>query len=460
MLNGQSSASVAATICFLLALWGGAVAHAQIAESDDIEVENVIDDDTPGADELVQGDMDEWEIDDPRARRFRAAGLSIYKHVQNVGVSVDDPRWGQSRSIAYQAAFQEVTGEFVGQVRREIAADQAGRLFSDRPDPSELVYRDTDNARTYIGRIVQKLGVLAEEKLDRALSEAGLSEREIEGLTPPNKITAYSREFRQQTMQRAFGSAAGLIAVKTFERIDDKGRSALGVVAVYSQNMRDIAERIGSGQAILADSEKARAPIFDQLARITGSFSDDAMTDTFGVRVMWDEKGYPTVVSFGQWAWSPVGASDRQRSRRREVAAIQAKNIASAQMASFINSRTEFTNAGTIGERIDETINVYDDNTVSEGENNMIDDIVDESSKVGARVELSGMKTLHTWGGRHPDAPQHRLVGAIVVWSPALEDEVREMMGEVPENKIPESESRPDLSSTRQSLDMMDMSDF
>ena len=80
------------------------------------------------------------------------------------------------------------------------------------------------------------------------------------------------------------------------------------------------------------DAERARAPIFDQV----GELSDRDLVYEFGPRVWWDEHGYPTVIAFGQWAWSPEGLDKRKKARYRDFAMEQAESDALSHLAMFV----------------------------------------------------------------------------------------------------------------------------
>ena len=99
--------------------------------------------------------------------------------------------------------------------------------------------------------------------------------------------------------------------IKTFEAFDNEGNSVIGVVAAVSSRMRQLAGQVAAGKAIRPDSDRARTPIADQI----WALSDDELVNEFGPRVWWDEHGYPTIVAFGQWAWSPAGLDKGKKAR-------------------------------------------------------------------------------------------------------------------------------------------------
>ena len=254
------------------------------------------------------------------------------------------------------------------------------------------------------------------------------------------------------------GSAAGIVPIKTFEAMDDEGNSAIGVVAASSRRMRRLAKQVAQGKSITPDADRARSPIVDQLAEM----SDEDLIDQFGVRVYWDEQGYPTLVSFGQWGFSNEGLNKRKRARLREFAVQQAKNGARAHLVTFINASTRFTEISTVGIDSDEGNQVLPDNTVEDFDMATIVDKLVEKDKVTSQVKRGGMMTLRSWSTRHPDLDNQEIVGAIVSWSPAREKAIRAAIQDEPARQQPVRQERPAPreTSTRESREDMDSSDF
>ena len=89
--------------------------------------------------------------------------------------------------------------------------------------------------------------MLLEGQLDQALKdELGMSDDQIDRLSPPDKITRFRDDFLRRSVTESVGSASGLIPVKTFEAVDTEGNSAIGVVVVFSERMARVAASIAS----------------------------------------------------------------------------------------------------------------------------------------------------------------------------------------------------------------------
>ena len=412
------------------------------------------------ANERVLGDIEEWKKNSSMAHSLlQRDDVQVVVGTARVKFSVDDKRWPKARSMAYQEAFMKAMGEYVSQITKPRETTRLIReRFQQDLDESELTFNSGDTSSSQLERVIDKLAILGERKLDQALTDSGMSEEEIARLTPAQKKTSLLGRMTRETTREALGSAAGLVPIKTFEAMDDEGNSAIGVVAASSRRMRRLAKQVAQGKSITPDADRARLSVADQLAEM----SDEDLVDQFGVRIYWDEQGYPTLVSFGQWGFSNEGLSKRKRARRREFAGQQAKNGARAHLVTFINASTRFTEISTVGIGSEEGNQVLPDNTVEDFDMATIVDELVEKDKVTSQVKRGGMMTLRSWRTRHPDLDNQEIVGAIVSWSPAREKAIRAAIQDEPARQQParQEESAPRGTSTRESREDMDSSDF
>ena len=411
------------------------------------------------ANERVLDDMEEWKKTNPMARSLmQRDDVLVVVGTAFVALSADDKRWPKARSLAYQQAFMNAMGEYVSLIRSRVTTRLIQDQFEQDLDESELTFDPEDTVSSQLQRITEKLAILGERKLDQALADSGMGAEEIARLTPAQKKTTFSDRITRRTTREAFGSAAGLVPIKTFEAIDNEGNTAIGVVAASSRRMRRLATQVARGKSITPDADRARLSVADQLAEM----SDEELVDQFGVRVYWDEQGYPTLVSFGQWGFSNEGLDKRKKARRRDFAGRQAENDARSHLVTFIRASTRFTEESTVGADVEEAINVLPDNTVEEIETAKLADELVKKANVTSQAELTGMATLRTWGARHPDLDSQEIVGAIVSWSPAREKAVRAAVRDDKPRQQParQEESAPRGTSTRESREDMDSSDF
>ena len=440
-LEGAPCVRAAQFAALAASLGLGVLAPAAVdaQESSATAVEESSPESTLDASSIVERMMDEWLDEGPgRALRERAE-LNVVKGVSLVALNADAPRWPKARSLAFQDAFVQAMGEYVSSVRQRTSVSLMREYFAEDVPESALEYQEGEPPDSFVKRIVLKSAVLAEQQLDQKLADSGMSGDEIDRLTTPvQKRTVLAERISRTTLNTAIGSAAGLVPVKTFEAIDDEGNTAIGVVAVYSQRMRHIANRISRGEVIRPDASRVRSSIANQI----DTYASEELPNEFGVRVMWDEQGYPAIVSFGQWGWSPANLSKRKRAQRRKFAMKQAENDALSNLTVFVKASTRFTEESNVGADLEEAFSLPRGGVPEEIESAEVADRLVETARVKAEVALTGYTLQRSWSVPHPLLDEHEIVGAIAFWSPAREDAIRKTIGQAAKHAQPEQVSR------------------
>ena len=410
---------------------------------------------------VVDEMMQDWKAADPTVRSLRQRNISVIEGLAEIGVHVDHGDWGKARSLAYTRAYLDAMGAFVRLTNEEITTETVRDLLQDE---TSIAFEADEDAATYLERIEEKEALLAEMKLDQELREAGMSDEELARLSLREKIPRYRDALAREVTSRAFGRASGLVPIKTFEAVDCDGNSSVGVVAVFSTRMREMAQRIQDGDAIRPDPDRGGVSLRDRI----GELSDEDLVEQFGVRRWWDEDGYPVIVAFGQWGWSSKALTAAQRDRRYRFARNQAALQARSYLAEFVTVNAQFTSSSFVGAAIEEAVEVDADRFHEYVAGTNIADRLVEEARTRSTVQLTGLDILRTWSARHPVAEHQELTGAVAYWSPAREDAVRVSLGLEARHPAPEPEpapdaepaSRPTVSGTVQSKDLMDASDF
>ena len=422
----------------------------------------------PGTDDCFEGLpsvmvselLDGWERDDPVGQAFaQRTDITVVRGTALVGKSAQEKDWGKSRSVAYMRAYLSAMREFVEKRRSAIRSETVRDYLED----DHGVIEDSDPA-SYFDRIETKHAALIEKKLDNALTEEGLSENEIEELTAPQKVIRFRDSVTRRSTIEAGGSASGLVPVKTVEVVSCEGDTAIGVVLASSRKMGVLAAQVANGEPISPDPQRAGKTVTEQL----NSLADVDLVTEFGIRRWWDDQGYPVIISFGQWGWYSSNLNNRQKDRAWRFAKEQAEVQAKAYLSEFINLGTLFVSESETGS-VAEEATIRHSSGIGEDVNveNMIDRLV-RTAQTESRVALTGLTTLRTWSATHPLAKDQELVGAVVYWSPALEDSTRRGLGlstkHAPAEQTDEDGSAPTASrvegGTTESKVQTDAADF
>ena len=408
-------------------LMNNSVAVAADAEADSAIAEEMIDGASHNklsAEEIVDNMIEEW-LEGGTGRKLKERDdLNKAKGTSLVMLKTDDRQWGQARALAFEDAFVQAMAEYVGSLEQKISSETERKYFADLDSKPE--YQAIEASDSYISRIIQKTAVLAEHELDQLLTESGMDPSKIKHLTPVQKRTQLSDSMEKEMNARVFGDAVGFVPIKTFEALDNEGNSSIGVVAIYSESMRRIAEQISQGKAMRPDPSRARRSIEDQIY----AYGVGDLPHEFGVRLMWDEQGYPAIVSFAQWGWAPSNLDKEMRAHHKKAAKIQATNLARSQLATFINSRAAFTDSGWVGKNSQVIIKLSPDGVQEKTRKKTLENIVEQTGRIQANVNLRGVTSVRSWTARHPLIKEQQMVGEIIYWSPAREDAINRTVGE------------------------------
>ena len=375
--------------------------------------------------------LDRWELHDPMGQAFtRRTDITVVRGTALVGKSAHEKDWGKARSVAYVRAYLEAMREFVERRRSVIRSDTTRNYLED----DHGVIEDSD-PESYLDRVGTKYAALLEQKLDNALTEEGLSEREIEELTAPQKVIRFRDAVTRRSTVEASGSASGLVPVKTVEVVGCDGDTAIGVVLASSRKMGVLAAQVANGEPVSPDPQRAGKTVAEQL----NSLADADLVTEFGIRRWWDDQGYPVIIAFGQWGWYSANLNNRQKDRAWRFAKEQAEAEARGYLSEFINLGTLFVSESERGS-VAEEATIRHSSGIGEDVDveNMIDRLV-RTAQTESRVALTGLSTLRTWSATHPLAKDQELVGAVVYWSPALEDSTRKGLGLSAKHAPPES---------------------
>jgi hypothetical protein len=380
-------------------------------------------------------------------------------------LSVDpgNPAWGRSRIAAFDNALINAQSEFIRFQMNNILTESTRSIMEDDsynwPKPPSEQPKETVSM---VRQIFRKILAVQDEKLNRKLRDLGLDPESYE----PGPLTTREDHFTQKLLQRtvssAVGKLAGLITLQTFEGRDDKGLHKIGVIVVYSPNFRQFAHDMLHGTSRIDPKKAKTTPLLEQIGTAPATLSKQ-----FGVRRVFDEKGMPVLVCFGQWSSLDRGGSERQQERRRDNAARIARSNADAALALFVNGGLNFSSETVTGEMIEE----YTETTHNSDGSTFMTDAVDtgflsvlnEQVKRRAQVTLSGIHDLHTWSYRHPEY-DHEMIGVIRAWSPDAAEAADALRNFKPEDRSERTPAKKEVKTTEAKVESsgqaVDVADF
>lgn len=393
-------------------------------------------------------------------RKARSGKLYFGVGQASVMLRPESRDWGNARVMAYKEALLNAKADYLTHLGTSVVASSATRLFDDASQmpqftPAELT------SRNKLEEVLNKAVAVAGGMLDEKLVELGIDPEEFRSAPSEKRAVLFERSVSDSVTQRARHELTGVIPVKSFEASDADGNHVVAVAIVASPKMRSfIDDVIASKGDIAANPDKASATPLDQL------FADKAaLMNEFGIRRMYDDQGYPVLVSFGQ-SGNPYRGSDYQQLYdNRKV------SFAAARADAFGNFATLFKSTGTFDETKSDVMRNQrvgvvraEGRDISESEESsreFIRALEQEMEATGRVKDLAGTSELMRWTVKHPTYG-HEINGVIYVWHPVSEQNARQLRDHRPQAKQQPQARQPvnGQSGGSQSMKLMSADDF
>jgi len=317
-------------------------------------------------------------------------GWNEDRYIQYVvvgGLKITEPNFYRRKEMLYWKAYAEVLRKVAQVMQNKIAGELYYKFFSDKSSiPPEFINDKT----SYWELIEQRLKALSVASLDNLLKKLGVDPSLLGDLTIEQKKKLMERVIYNKIKQKTFAELSGITILKTVEGDDKEGNYAVGLVILYSPKLKQLAYDIIHKQKP-AIKRKGK-PIYEYLPK-----SNEAWLSSWGVRVVIDDKGYPALISYGQWA-EPLD-DEEELEDLMEAAKEQAESEADNLIAQFMQAYYSFEKLSEKGFK--KTKSLIKEINVSQAQKDIrkeidkeIKDIVSTLTKVRTNVDLTGLYTL------------------------------------------------------------------
>ena len=342
----------------------------------------------------------------------RPDGSVYLSGVERVMANASSPNFVRSRMMAYTKAYQKAVA---GYVLKKFGIETVKQFNTYFKDQSTDRLQPSSDAKSTLERIVEKTEQLTEAKLDEGLRAMGV--------TPSGSI-AQKRKLAEdsiasRSLRTAVGSSAGLLPVQTFEGWDESGKYAVGVVIRGGVDTETIAECLRYKMRPVLSRPEAGLKVEDALP------TDEELVSQFGVRLFFDEKGVPALLSFAQWGSAYTGTDEDEAEDAMDHAMVQAEALANEQLTTFINSTITVRDSSAKGEA-KTTHALFDANGVPSEEKvvNYLDVAEKSSTITGSDTMIGRSRVIDPKVIEHPQSGQKIAVCALM-WSFGQYDAMR-----------------------------------
>jgi hypothetical protein len=359
-----------------------------------------------------------------KRQRFAAKNKIVLMHAGSaqVGIPSQSKGWADARVIAYKEALQQAREAMIRQLYMDVSTETARRVFKTNQGPE--VPEDGFKNSNVFSALLDKWVALKGATYDEELRELGIDPEQYNSAPPSVRKRMMEKSIMDETRQRARGDISGSIIVKSFEASDDNGNSAVSVVIAASNKMKNtLAGLRGSQGDIRPVAEKAGEPIMDYLIN-----NRENLMFTIGTKLVWDEKGFPVLLSFGMSGNDCDPTDMTSCIDNQEFSFIEAEADAYGSLAQTYNlqGKTETLTRSGITSAKDRTISKETDGvqTVDENINELIKETELTSTMTSSVKGLVGLQKAYEWTAPHP-VTGHEVNGVVIMWHPEKEAAVR-----------------------------------
>lgn len=403
-----------------------AVSELPVMEDSELVAESAMSVDGMIADFLAEKGWNEGPV------KIGDANCLIFKGTSPISAPVEHPNYINSRQTAFDKAMLDAKANMAKFIQSEISTSilysvqENGEGLS--PDPKTAFAEELKNApdESFWGKCRR----LAHLKLDNMLRRNGVDvdgERAAGGerlaaLNARAEKLIGSSEFQKHIGAVSVCAIAGIQAFKTFEVQEKDGQGEIGVVAIWSPALNEMARSMATGTPVPARA--AKKPIYKQLPK-----DKKTIISTFGVQQKINEKGELTLVSFGQ-----AGALSNSKESAKHAQRLANLN-AVAQLRSFMG---EIVAVQESADTVEQTLDFGD--VVPEYSNGSA-----FSSKIAAeaqKVQINGIAPVASGSAVHPINGKN-VYYSIVMWNPTSSKIARDWVGKNEETNAENAAGKP-----------------
>lgn len=330
-----------------------------------------------------------------------------------VKVKPSDPNWVNARSMAYSEALIDAYAK----VAQEISLTSKNSMVKELLDDQTPPQLDPERANTEFSSLIDKLAAVAGGMLDKKLEELGVDPTQYDKAPVEKRKTLLKDAISKRSEVKAIADTTGMVPLQTFEGKDSDGTYLIRVaiskdtdrIALLKTILRQ-GERVAPNEAKASDKS-----LEDRLMLVP-----ELMFSQFGSRLIYDEEGFPVLVSFGQ-AGVPNRGSSVEKSIGYESAKNLAKTSAIDSMTSLLQSSTTFRNI------VNQIASESKDMKIISDKGSVIEEVYEDASyahsidsKTATTSQITnfaGTREFHTWSYTLPDTKQE-VVGVVMIWSP------------------------------------------
>ncbi len=342
-----------------------------------------------------------------------ATGKTYYAATQTVSVNPESPDFPKAVQIAFDKAFNSARAEFVfDRFGRETSKTYAEFYENGSGDKDQ--FNPEMCQKSKLEAIFDKIVALADSELNQALEENGVDPEEFKATPETARKDLFIDKSIETITRKASGDIVGILPVKSFYAVDDKGVPKVGVVMVYAPDLVDVANDIRAGKIPSLRGKKPGKPISEYVSR-----PEAELITNFGPRLVFDEQNRPVILGYAQWNSAYQGNDARQSERSRDAAFKKADMQASQLITEFLSGKLSQQSEQVAGEYVNRFIE-SDCKSQNEQEISTLIDEYSSKMKITASAKVTGSTVIKRWSLVNEYGGE--TIGVVRAWTPELSD--------------------------------------
>lgn len=360
-----------------------------------------------------------------KRRKFRAQNKQVFIHSGTAAIKLKptEAGWADARVLAYAEAQQKARESLLKQLDNNVKTNTIRSAFkTDRlPEftPEEIQEQSKFEA------ILSKVVALTDATLDTKLEELGVDPSEYNAAPPSKRKKILENSITRNVITTSRANITGTQIMKSFEKTDADGRTAVSVVIATSNKKKNLLASLRKSKGNIEPSpEKAKNSVEDYL-----EMHRDNLMYQIGTKLHWDEKGYPVLLSFGMSGNSCNLADYEECISNREFSYMDAELNAWAHISEAYNlsGSIDSKSSATSSQTTTATVTLRDDKNTDLQKDPVAQVIkeINATSKMTSSVKgLTGIQEATRWSVKHP-VTNREMNGVVLVWHPLAEQETR-----------------------------------
>lgn len=360
-----------------------------------------------------------------KRRKFASQNKQVFIHSGSalIRLKPTEAGWADARVLAYTEAQQKAREKLLKQLYTSVASETIRKSFKTNKLPT-FTEEEIQNQNMFEA-LLDKIVVLADATIDSQLEELGVDPSEYSAASPRKRKVMMQKAITQTVSTRSKGDITGSQIMKSFEKTDANGNTAVTVVIATSNKKKNFLASLRKSKGnIEPNPAKAKMSVEDYLAKYRANFMYQ-----IGTKLHWDEQGYPVILSFGM-SGNDCNISDYEECvDNREFSYLDAELNAWAHIAEAYNlsGTVEATSSTTSDKSRTATATLTNDNT-TETQEETVAKVIKETSQTSRMTSsvkgLTGVQEATRWSAKHP-VTNREVNGVVLVWHPLAEQATR-----------------------------------